>query len=911
MPYDIFISYSRRDNSGGRVTELKERIEADYRAFAGEDLTCFFDRDDIHGMDDWRHRILDGLRQSSLLLLVLSPTYIASPYCEWEVIEYLKYEHSRAAQGQGLAPVYFVEIPGPRSPDFPAQEAAWLAQVRRRNRFDLRPWHEEGAAALKRLDVRNRLEDLERTLHERLSKLRRLADASGNLPAHNPRFVGRELEMQHLHESAGLGRFGVLTALQGMGGLGKTALAIQYACAYADFYPGGRWLLGCAGRTRLAGVLRELDVDLGIQLTEDERRDDRRAAKRILAELETRAREGAAARAGEKVPPEPRALLLLDNVDDPSLLQPPESDLLTGKRWLHVLATTRIAPDALGHDPERQTLLTVDELPPEDALRLIESYQPGGRFPNAVERTAAAEIVRRLGGFTLAVEVVAVYLGECAGRVTCAALLQRLDHEGFQGVEGIAQSTKGGIRHVEKLLGATLGPTLDLLAPAESLVLAFAALLPPDSIPLPWLRTLVGEDYSDLTRDAAPGYSDPWLDLVNRLLGLRLLQIVDVDPQSQAPRLVRMHRLVGELVKQRRKWDQNRRRAELASHVKARSNALQTIWHEHQWEISPLIASAQDLLERHDPKAPTVVRSLCQWLPHFDSGRQSEPLLRACLAQLEERPSDDPLDLSVALSNLGWALQKLGRYQEAETHLRRALAIDEASTPPDEGALAVRCNQLESCLRFLGKIAEAEPFTRRALDLAERAFGATHRDTLTCLHNLACSLQDQGDLAAAEPLHRRALASREQALGPAHPDTLFSVNGLALLLLDAGRFTEAEPLLRRSMDGRRDAYGAVHPATANGVASYALGLMRLGRDQEADAYAREALAIWQQTQVPEDLRSGKAHWVLGVIAKHRGDLGQAITHLQQALRLLRLGNAEDHPWVKEVRDELDRATRMQ
>ena len=134
-----------------------------------------------------------------------------------------------------MAPVYFVELPGAGSPDFPAQDGAWLAQVRRRNRFDLRPWHDEGAAALKQLDVRTRLEDLEKSLYERLSKLRRLADAPGNLPAHNPRFVGREPEMQRLHQFAGVGVFGVLTALQGMGGLGKTALATQYACPYADF----------------------------------------------------------------------------------------------------------------------------------------------------------------------------------------------------------------------------------------------------------------------------------------------------------------------------------------------------------------------------------------------------------------------------------------------------------------------------------------------------------------------------------------------------------------------------------------------------------------------------------------------------------------------------------------------------
>ena len=993
MSYDLFVSYSRKDNAQGRVSELLERIREDYRAFAGEELVCFFDLDDIHGMEDWRHRILEGLRHSSLLLLVLSPTYVKSQYCEWESVEYLKYEHARAALGQGVAPVYFVELPGAGSPDFPAQEAAWLAQVRRRTRFDLRPWHDEGAAALKQLDVRTRLEDLEKSLHERLSKLRRLADAPGNLPAHNPRFVGREPEMQRLHQSAGVGVFGVLTALQGMGGLGKTALAIQYACAYADFYPGGRWLLGCAGRHGLAGVIRELDVHLGLQLSEDERRDDRRAAIRVLAELERRAREGAAARAGERAPPEPRALLLLDNVDDPALLQPPESDLLTGKRWLHVLATTRLAPEDFGHDPARQTLLEVDALPEEDALRLIESLQPQERFASEAERAAAREIVRRLGGFTLAVEVVGVYLGECAGRVTCSALARRLASEGLDGIEGVARQSKRTINHVEKLLAPTLGPTLDLLAPAESLVLAYAALLPPDSIALPWLRTLVAEDYPELARDPGPGYPDPWADLVNRLLGLRLLQLVDTEPDTQAPRLVRMHRLVGELVRGRTGERRAALRERLTDRIRARSNDLERTWHEHQWEIPPLIGYNQSLLESADPQAPRTLRALCQWLPNYDGGRYSEPLLRACLAQQDADPKAVPTDLAVTLSNLGWALQDLGRYREAEPYLRRALAIDEQAEPLDEHALAVRCNQLEHCLRSLGRLAEAEPYTRRALELADRALGPAHPDTLASLNNLALLLEakgdlagaeplyrralqgyelalgpahpdtlrsfnnlasllhdkgdlaeaepiyrralqgyelalgpahpdtlrsfnnlasllhDKGDLAEAEPIYRRALQGYELALGPAHPDTLISLNNLALLLQDSGRAAEAEPLLRRSMTGRRQAYGPIHPATANGVASYALVLMRLGRDGETQTYAQEALDIWRQTAVPEDSRSGKAHWTLGIVAERAGDKEGAVTHLREALRLLLKGNAEDHPWVKEIQVNLERLVR--
>lgn len=75
--YEIFISYSRRDNEPegrGWVTGLCEHIREDHRRFSTEPLRIFFDQQDIADMDDWRDRILGGLRSSKILLVCLSPS---------------------------------------------------------------------------------------------------------------------------------------------------------------------------------------------------------------------------------------------------------------------------------------------------------------------------------------------------------------------------------------------------------------------------------------------------------------------------------------------------------------------------------------------------------------------------------------------------------------------------------------------------------------------------------------------------------------------------------------------------------------------------------------------------------------------------------------------------------------------
>jgi tetratricopeptide (TPR) repeat protein len=855
VSYDLFISYSRQDNLRGRITELKERIEADYRDFAHEDLRCFFDLTEIATMDDWRHRILEGLRESNLLLLVLTPAYLESPYCEWEIVEFLKYEHSRSVGGLGVTPVYFVEIPGLDEPGFEQRAAAWVARVRRRNQVDLRPWYHEGAEALKQADVRHRLQDLEHSLHARLSKLRRMRYAPGNLSAHNPRFVGREAEMQRLHEAAGLGRFGVLTAVQGMGGVGKTALAIQYAYAYADFYPGGRWLIGCAGVTSLAAAVRRLDLDLGITLNDAEKRDDNLAARRVLAELEGRAIEGARARSGEKDPPQPKALLLLDNVDDPAMLQPPASDLFTGRQWLHLLATTRNSPEDFGHDPERLTVLSIDELPDDDALRLIESYQPGGRFPTPTERDAALALVKLLGGFTLAVEVVAVYLGERSGRVTCAAFLERMRKEGVGRFDDMIGGTKSGIRHGEKLIGATLKPTLDVLSEPERLVLSYAALLPPDSIPLPWLRALAAEQYPDLGRDAEPGYDDPWLTLVNHLLGLRLLQTIDLAEDDRTPRLLRMHRLVGELVREQDRIShaESNDLERIVSHALSRSEFLEENWfhRDSKWEIDPLVCFTELLLAKKNLLAPKLVKYVGQWHPNIGDWVRSEALHRKAIELISAKEDMDKMELAILSSNLGNLLELQGKYSEAETLLRYALEIDERLREPDHPFIAIRLNGLTQLLSSIGDYAAAEPLCRRALEARERVLGPEHPDTLTSISNLAFVLAIKGDFAGAETLDRRVMEARERVLGPEHPDTLTSISNLASSLSRKGDYSGAEPLCRRALEARERVLGPEHPATLNSINNLAFVLAIKGDFAGAEPLYRRALGASERVFGPE------------------------------------------------------------
>jgi hypothetical protein len=235
----------------------------------------FFDKHEIHGMEDWRQRFLQGLRESRLLLACLSPTYLTSEYCEWEMVEYLKYEIGHLHGFNGVAPIYFVQVPGWEDRDFDKKlrgvggGAAAAAELR----LEAVARAGRGGAARgggQRADDGAQSADRRNDSPGRAGRSKSL----GNVDAHNPHFIGRGANLRMMRENfVKPGQIGVVTAVNGIGGLGKTALAVEYAHAFADEYGGGRWQVRCAGKDDLRLALSELATPMGFEFSDDEKKN--------------------------------------------------------------------------------------------------------------------------------------------------------------------------------------------------------------------------------------------------------------------------------------------------------------------------------------------------------------------------------------------------------------------------------------------------------------------------------------------------------------------------------------------------------------------------------------------------------------------------------------------------------------
>jgi tetratricopeptide (TPR) repeat protein len=872
MAYDLFVSYSRRDNAQCRVSELVDNIRLGFATFAGRDLKVFFDIEEIRSMDDWRLRILQGMRESHLFLACLSPSYIESDYCEWEFVEYLKNEIGLLHGLNGIAPIYFVNVPGWEDKNFDRRCAEWVTDLRRRQHFDLRPWHDEGAEALRETTVRERMEALNRSLAETIQNSELAEHAPGNIEAHNPHFIGRGSLLRQLRENFSRPEtLGVLTALHGLGGLGKTALAVEYAHAFAWEYGGGRWQLRCAGHKDLRVVMAQLATPMGFEFTDEESQDPDRMLERVCRELKQRT----------SFHQPSRCLLILDNVDDPGLLDPTIVARLNCGDWMHILATTRLGENELSGYSRDRVFLSVDQLSPSEAVALIETYQPNRRFASTAECQAANEIALFLDCFTLAIEATAVYLGKYAGEIDSTQYLELLRNEGLSGLDDTTPQSGVHIRHGEIRLGVTLRPTLDRLLPTERLAMEYAALLPPDNVALPWLRSLLADTYPAIARDAAPGRPDPWLSLLRSLLSQRLLQATGERDASGRPRIARMHRLLQHLLLDGREEAALGKLQEAIDQLlRNRIAALIRIeeWQSARWELAPLTESAWLSNQRKRPNTSWLLNEVGQFWHRLAHWSQAEPLMRRALAIDEDELGPNHPMVAGRLNGLASLLYATFRWQEAEQFYRRALIIDEYNYGSSHLAVSTDLSNLAGLLAATGRLEDARQLYLRALDIVEKLPNPHREHHATCLNNLALLYQKLGLLIDAEKLMRSALEIWEKHSGLNSPNVASTLNNLAQLLQDSNRLKEAEDLMRRALSIDEKVFGLEHPNVARDLSNLAMLLQSTKRLEEAEQPLRRALDINEKCFKPEHPEVARTLNNLGMLlhAANRGNDAEAL-----------------------------------
>jgi tetratricopeptide (TPR) repeat protein len=644
-------------------------------------------------------------------------------------------------------------------------------------------------------------------------------------------FAGREAELEALDKALwAKGGTAALTnsgsaAVSGLGGVGKSVLAKEYAWRSRERYRGVWWVRAEKRETMLDDL-----IELGARfITGLPEVGDREQAARATLDFLSSTRF------------DKPWLILYDNVERPA-----DIEKLTPRSGAHVVITTRWS-DWYG----LAEALPVDVFSPEVAIDYLLARARESAVKPAETREAAARLSQDLGYLPLALAI---------ARSQAWGMNWSFDQYRDHLAEMLNRAPTGPVDYPRSVF-ATFTLALEKAistAPEAETLLGIAAYLAPDRIPFDIIKV---STFPGVLVALAGGALDVMSEIergeaVAALSEGSLITLETLDDNSKG---FSVHRLLQSVMRERL-GETGEAFAALATRLVVdayprgdRSPDDVRFWpacRRLEGHASAVLTVAPDV----GAAARYTSQLLNQYAAHLRGRAEfalAEPLMRRALAINEKSYGPDHPTVSTSLNNLAQLLQATNRLAEAEPLFRRALAISEKSYEPDHPTVAVRLNNLGEFLRATNRLAEAEPLFRRALAIAETNYGPDHPEVAPPLNNLAGLLRANNRLAEAEPMYRRSLAIVETSYGPDHPQVAIRLHNLAQLLQASNRLAEAEPLMRRALPIVETSYGLDHPDVATNLHNLAQLLEASNRLAEAEPLFRRALAIDEKIFGPD------------------------------------------------------------
>ncbi len=627
-----------------------------------------------------------------------------------------------------------------------------------------------------------------------------------NLPQYRrtvPKFVGRDVAMDELTALVqDCETVAIAAAVSGMGGLGKTELAWQWADREyaAGNFPGGVvWLDLAAGNPGEQLVLfyqTEFKVEIPAELTEVGQRVDycwrhwlRPGAVLVVLDDVVRERDGA------------------------------KLAMFGPGGVFRVLWTTREEWSGVKRYP-------LDELSDEAARELLASYIDAARLE--AEPEAVAGLLRWFGGLPLGLELAGRYLA-LDGFLTIADYLNELhlSHESL--AQRPAEMTYP--HGIEAALALSWGR------------------LPSDAVRRLVLRFgLYGAAPIPLTPDEQKAWRAPLKHLVN-------LNLVKRDGAD----VVRLHPLVRQFVRSRLGVELTPEegkvlKREVAGAIVAQGKRIpDSFTMEQAQDYAPWIPHLEEVAGELLPwVADEDVITPCTGIAQYHQGQglygAAEPWKVQCVEVARSRLGNQHPDTATALNNLAGLYESQGKYGEAEPLFLEALQIDRESLPPNHPQLATHLNNLAGLYQSQGKYGEAEPLYLEALEIDRESLPPNHPNLATHLNNLAGLYRAQGKYGEAEPLYLEALQIIRASLPPNHPDLATHLNNLAELYRAQGKYGEAEPLYLEALEIDRESLPPNHPDLATHLNNLAGLYKSQGKYGEAEPLYLESLSILIESQ---------------------------------------------------------------
>lgn len=738
----------------------------------------------------------------------------------------------------------------------------------------------------------------------------------------NQYFTGQEETLHRLHQALrSINAVGLTQAqgISGLGGIGKTQIAVEFTYRYSTEYEAVFWVRADSTTALISSFLEIAHL---LQLPERREQDQRIIVEAVLRWLRLYT----------------RWLLIFDNMDDPDLAEP----FLPIAGPGHIIFTTRAhAPGNFAHS------LEVSQMDPETGalllMRRAELLLLQARLSTASnqDRDLACSISRELDGLPLALDQAGAYIKETPSTLAHYLLLyqqRRADLLKLRGSES---------QDYPSTVATTWSLSFEKVSqanPAATDLLTLCAFLAPDAIPeniftlgAPYLGDLLGSVAANQHRFNLACREALRFSLVSRagddeVLSMhRLVQEVlrENTPvkKQQGWRLLPTAFSKHKTMTTRQEWEQ---RAVLA--VNAACPKVQDVeaWPSCEtWVPHALICANWIKQEKFFSQESTdLLNQAGFYLDARARYGEAETVHRSNLSIYEQQFGANHPYMAQALNNLAALYQHQGKYTAAEPLLQRVLVITEqqlghqpssskiklnnqSKIYSDQKArregvefqrsLVIREQDLETALNnlaanyhSLGKYAEAEALYQRARSIHRPHSRSESSQEAQTLSNLGVLYAEQRRYKEAEQLLQQALSMQQRQPSDMHPVTAEILNNLGELYALQGNTREAEPLLKQALEMREKILGVSHPDTAISYDNLAVLYYEQGKYQAAEPLWKKALAAWEQYDHPDAAKSLNN---LAALYKAQERYREAEAMLERAIVVCERLSGADHPDV--------------
>jgi MinD-like ATPase involved in chromosome partitioning or flagellar assembly/tetratricopeptide (TPR) repeat protein len=654
-----------------------------------------------------------------------------------------------------------------------------------------------------------------------------------NVPARNARFTGREKDLRQLRSRLRAGGTAVVLSgsmpvtLHGMGGIGKTQVAMEYAYRFRSSYD-LVWWIDADPITSVEGSLADLGSRLGIPVLPSVR-DTARAVLQALTRGE----------------PYARWLLIFDSAEEPENL----GDFMPRGNG-HVLVTSRNPSWT-----DTAQAIHIDVFERDESIAHLRQRVPSIR-PDEAHRVA-----EMLGDLPIAVAAAGAWLADTGAGVD--EYMREIERLGL----GVLAVDATENRSVEATWDLSLQRLRDRSPAAYRLLQLCSVLAPEIALELVYSDTmataLVPFDPSVSERIVRASL----VQQINRLSLLRLDQrgdriargervppglAVDRSPGGQ----LLIHRLLQHVVRSRMTEDEL---TEARHHVHLVLGAARPdgeVDDPETWQRFRILwphLEPSNAVECSDESVRRLLIDRVRYLwirGDLTTGHERARMYRdSWTASLENLPDSTErqvlrrqlLHLSFNEANI---LGEMGRFDESRHIDEAVLAEQRELLGPDHAHTLMTAGSLARDLRGLGRYAEALELDQATYAAWQERFGEEHPRTIAALNNLAVDYRLMGDFRAALERDEAVYQLRRVVLSENHFLTLITAANIGRDLREAGEYERSVALLENVHTTHEQVWGTDSQGALNAQANLAVSLRSAGRAHDAAGlldYAYERL----------------------------------------------------------------------